>query len=69
MHTLTLAIHDDSIYHKLMQTIQSIGKVDVLQDTKTTDKPAELLDFGAYQVTAFHNVDALDYQKAMRDEW
>lgn len=69
MHTLTLSVQDD-IYSQLMHTIKSLGKIDIIEDKQIASNDSDnLLDFGAYQVTAFNNVDPVSYQRAMRDEW
>jgi hypothetical protein len=53
-----------------MHTIKSLGKVDIIEDKQIASNDSyNLLDFGAYQVTAFNNVDPVSYQRAMRDKW
>ncbi len=65
MHTLTLTVQDD-IYSQLMQAIKSLGKIDIIEDKQiATNDGDNLIDFGAYQVTAFKNIDPVSYQRAV----
>ena len=72
MHTLTLTTQDDQAYQQLMQLIQSIGNIRILDDntsSKSQTLDSDAIDFGQYTVTAFHDVDAVAYQRSIRDEW
>ena len=71
MHTLTLSIQDENVYQQLMQIIQSLSNINILEDKPTTTKIVQDngLDFGQFPVSAFKNIDAVAYQRAMRDEW
>jgi len=62
MKIIEIKIENDSLYNKLVTFLKSLK---ISFEIKEKDD----LDFSKYQVKSFKNVDALEYQKKLRDEW
>ncbi|MFK5975139.1 MAG: hypothetical protein QM493_01405 [Sulfurovum sp.] len=73
---LTINISNENLSEKILWLLSSF-KNDGLEIVSYTKKrlkshsniAQEGLDFSSFKVESFNNIDGLEYQKKMRDEW
>jgi len=72
---LTIEIPNEQLLEKivwLLNAFKSEG-LKIISDNKEKFKPLSLtqdgLDFSSFKVDSFKQIDGLEYQKRIRDEW
>jgi len=53
----------------LLNSFKSEGVEIVSKNLETQDNNESELDFSSFKVDSFKNLDGLEYQKMVRDEW
>jgi len=62
MKIIEIKIENESLYNKLISFLKSLK---LSFEIKEKDE----LDFSRYQIKSFKNIDAVSYQRKLRDEW
>ena len=70
---LTINIPNEQLSEKILWLLNSFKKdgLEIISNSKK-NVPSKLddgLDFSSFQVDSFKNIDGLEYQKQIRDEW
>jgi|GEM_PF-6227453 len=71
MHTVQLNL-DDNIFDTVMNFLKQLPKnqVDIeIKGEPKKDNKDDGFDFGQFNVNSFKDIDALDYQQKIRNEW
>jgi len=73
---LTINISDQQLYDKvlwLLKSLQNNGLEIIQNSSNNVESEKELqddgLDFSSFKVESFKDIDGLEYQKQIRDEW
>lgn len=73
---LTLNIPNEQLFHQIIWLLTRFKNdgLEMIIDTKktsmdTVEDSKKALDFSSFKVDSFKNIDGLEYQKSMRDEW
>ncbi len=72
----TIQFKVDDSYLNIVMTLLSNLKKDIVKElrvekdkTNTKINSEQELDFSEFKIEAFKNIDGLEYQKKIRDEW
>ena len=73
---LTIDIQNEQLFERILWLLNSFKKdglkiiVNKRQKIKSQFKSSSnVLDFSSFKVESFKNIDGLEYQKKIRDEW
>lgn len=73
---LTINISNEQLFEKILWLLNSFKNdgLEIIENSKdklkTTVTPTENgLDFSSFQVQSFKDIDGLEYQKKIRNEW
>jgi len=61
MRVIEIKIDNDTLYKKIISFLKSLH---ISFEVKEKE-----LDFSKYKIDAFKNIDAVKYQREIRDEW
>jgi hypothetical protein len=74
MQTIEFKVDDN--YLGIIMTLLSNLKKNIIKDLKVTqssrsgeENSKEGLDFSSFEIESFKNIDGLEYQTKIRDEW
>jgi len=73
---LTINISDQQLYDKVLWLLKSLQNncLEIIQNSSNNAEPEKELqddglDFSSFKVESFKDIDGLEYQKQIRDEW
>lgn len=73
---LTINVSDEQLYDKVLWLLKSLQNngLEIIQNSSNNAEPKKELqddglDFSSFKVQSFKDVDGLEYQKQIRDEW
>jgi len=71
---LTINISNQQLFDKILWLLNSFKNdgLEIIENSREKFKPVpktEGLDFSFFKVESFKELDGLEYQKKMRDEW
>ena len=73
---LIINISNEQLFEKILWLLNSFKNdgLEIIANSRdkltTTSKPQQNgLDFSSFQIESFKNIDGLEYQKKIRDEW
>jgi hypothetical protein len=73
---LTINIPNEQLFEKILWLLNSFKNdgLEIIENNREKFKPAiekkkEGLDFSSFKVDSFKELDGLEYQKKMRNEW
>jgi len=65
---LTIEIPNEQLFNKIVWLLNAF-KSEGLKIISDTKKKKDGLDFSSFKVDSFKDIDGLEYQKGIRDEW
>lgn len=73
---LTINIPNKQLFDKIVWLLNSFKNqgLEIIENKKDKFKPIvkssqDSLDFSSFKIDSFKNIDGLEYQKKIRDEW
>jgi hypothetical protein len=73
---LTINIPNEQLFEKILWLLNSFKNdgLEIIENSRekfkpVTEKKKEGLDFSSFKVESFKELDGLEYQKKMRNEW
>jgi hypothetical protein len=73
---LTINISNEQLFEKILWLLNSFKNdgLEIIENNREKFKPVietkkEGLDFSSFKVDSFKELDGLEYQKKIRDEW
>ena len=74
---LTIDISNEQLFDKVLWLLNSFKSdgLKIIENSRDRIKPLlksedkDILDFSSFKVDSFKDIDALDYQKSIRNEW
>lgn len=73
---LTINISNEQLFDKILWLLNSFKNdgLEIVSNSKekfnpTLESSSDGLDFSSFKIESFKDIDALEYQKKMRDEW
>ncbi|MCH9741342.1 MAG: hypothetical protein K0U38_10980 [Epsilonproteobacteria bacterium] len=73
---LTINISNEQLFEKILWLLNSFKNdgLEIVSNSKEKLQPLSTssqdgLDFSSFKIESFRDVDGLEYQKKMRDEW
>jgi len=73
---LTINIPNEQLFEKILWLLNSFKNdgLEIIENSRETFKPTlepkkEGLDFSSFKVDSFKEIDGLEYQKKIRNEW
>ena len=73
---LTINISNEQLFEKIVWLLNSFKNdgLEIIENSKSKLKPnreatQKTLDFSSFQIHSFKEIDGLEYQKKIRDEW
>ncbi len=67
---VTIDIKDERLIDKVLWLLNSLKKdgLEIIENN-TKNKPVDSVDFSSFKIDSLKEVDGLEFQKKIRDEW
>ena len=68
---VTIDIKDERLVDRVLWLLDSLKKdgLEIIKDSANSKKSSSEIDFSSFKIDSLKEVDGLEFQKKIRDEW